>query len=178
MDLVITESTVCLQFVLLLRIYYITTTPILLHPQSSLYSLTQYSLHYDLHHVTTTSHASYYVLQTSSLRQAFLLLPTSAAWVILHESSDQNRKDELDWDRPLRAIKKGFRLRPGRRNLHPALKLSSSDQEVQEEDQEVQEDVLEAQEDDPEADHVVADHDQDQKVAEHAVLQATAHAKS
>ena len=73
---------------------------------------------------------------------------------------------------------KGFRLRPGRRNLHPSLKLASSDQEVQEEDQEVQEDVLEAQEEDPEADHVVADHDQDQKVAEHAVLQAMAHAKS
>ena len=52
------------------------------------------------------------------------------------------------------------------------------DLEVQEEDQEVQEDVPEVQEENQEADHVVVDHDQDQKVAEHAVLQATVPAKS
>ena len=54
---------------------------------------------------------------------------------------------------------------------------SFSDLEVQEEDQEVQEDAPEVQEEDREADHVVVNHDQDPKVAEHAVLQAMAHAK-
>ena len=71
----------------------------------------------------------------------------------------------------------GFDLCPGRNILH-FFTFLSSDPEVQEEDQEVQEDVLEVHEEDPEADHVVVDHDQDPKVAELAVLQATAHAKS
>ena len=71
----------------------------------------------------------------------------------------------------------GFDLCPGRNILH-FFTFLSSDPEVQEEDQEVQEDVLEVHEEDQEADHVVANHDQDPKVAELAVLQATAHAKS